>query len=69
MDLRVPYATISPTLVSGGGGLLLNNIAQALRRFPFSPVYAEDLAAQAVESGSQHGISVSDARGAGHAFL
>ena len=74
MDLRVPYAIIRPTLVFGVGDLLFNNIAWALRRFPFfpvygsgdypvQPVYVEDLAAQAVESGSQSGNSVSDAVG------
>ena len=74
MDLRVPYAIIRPTLVFGVGDLLFNNIAWALRRFPFfpvygsgdypvQPVYAEDLAAQAVAAGSQSGNSVSDAAG------
>ena len=54
--------------------LLLNNMAWALRRFPvFSvygngdypvqPVYAEDLAAQAVQAGSQSENSVADAAG------
>ena len=72
--LGVPYAIIRPTLVFGLGGLLLNNIAWALRRFPFfpvfgsgrykvQPVYAEDLADQAVHAGSQSESSVSDAAG------
>ena len=62
-NLGVPYAIIRPTLVYGDGDLLLNNMAWALRRFPVfpvcgkgdypvQPVYAEDLAAQAVEAGS-----------------
>ena len=62
--LGVPYAIIRPTLVFGDGDLLLNNMAWALRRFPVfpvcgngdypvQPIYAEDLAAQAVEAGSQ----------------
>ena len=59
-DLGVSYVIIRPTLVFGVGDLLLNNMAWALRRFPVfpvygngeypvQPVYAEDLAAQAVE--------------------
>ena len=72
--LGIPYAIIRPTLVFGEGDLLLNNIAWALRRFPVfpvygsgdyqvQPVYVEDLAAQAVESGFQSGSSVADAAG------
>ena len=74
MDLRVPHAIISPTLVFGVGDLLLNNMAWALRRFPVfpiygsgdypvQPVYAEDLAAQAVAAGFHDGNSISDAVG------
>ena len=70
----VPYAIIRPTLVFGVGDLLLNNMAWALRRFPIfpvygngdypvQPVYAEDLAAQAVEAGSRSESSVADAAG------
>ena len=70
----VPYAIIRPTLVFGEGDILVNNIAWALRRFPVfpvngggdylvQPVYAGDLAEQAVEAGSQRGNSVSDAAG------
>ena len=73
--LGVPYAIIRPTLVFGVGDLLLNNMAWALRRFPVfpvygsgdypvKPVYVEDLAAQAVEAGSQSESSVADAAGA-----
>ena len=72
--LGVPYAIIRPTLVFGDGDLLLNNMAWALRRFPVfpvcgsgdypvQPIYAEDLAAQAVEAGSQSESSVADAAG------
>ena len=72
--LGVPYAIIRPTLVFGSGDLLLNNMAWALRRFhvfpvygngdyPFQPVYVEDVAAQAVEAGSQSENSVADAAG------
>ena len=72
--LGVPYAIIRPTLVFGDGDLLLNNMAWAMRRFPVfpvcgngdypvQPVYAEDLAAQAVAAGSQNESSVADAAG------
>lgn len=74
MGLGIPCAIIRPTLVFGEGDLLLNNMAWALRRFPFFPVYGsgdytiqpvhvEDLAAQAVEAGAQSGSSVADAVG------
>ena len=69
--LGIPYAIIRPTLVFGVGDLLLNNMAWALRRFPVygsgdypvQPIYVEDLAAQAVEAGSQGENSVTDAAG------
>ena len=72
--LGVPYAIIRPTLVFGVGDLLLNNMAWALRRFPVfpvygsgdypvQPIYVEDLAAQAVQAGSQSENSVADAAG------
>ena len=69
-----PYAIIRPTLVFGEGDLLLNNMAWALRRFPvfpvfgdgnyrIQPIFAEDLAAQAVDAGCQSGSLVVDAAG------
>ena len=72
--LGVPYAIIRPTLTFGRGDLLLNNMAWALRRFPFfpicgngnypvQPIYVGDLADQAVAAASQAGNSVSDAAG------
>ena len=72
--LGVPYAIIRPTLTFGAGDLLMNNMAWALRRFPFfpicgsgdypvQPIYAGDLADQAVAAASQAGNSVSDAAG------
>ena len=72
--IGVPYAIIRPTLVFGVGDLLLNNMAWALRRFPVfpvygngdypvQPVYAGDLAAQAVEAASQSESIVADAAG------
>ena len=58
----------------GEGDLLLNNMAWALRRFPVfpvsgngdykvQPIYAEDLAAQAVDAGSLWDSCVADAAG------
>ena len=71
-DMGIPYAIIRPTLVFGESDLLLNNMAWALRRFPVFPVfgggdykvrpiYAEDLAGQAVAAGSQNENTVADA--------
>ena len=68
------YAIIRPTLVFGEGDLLLSNMAWALRRFPafpvfgsgdyrVQPIYAEDLAAQAVDVGSGRDSFVADAAG------
>lgn len=63
-----------PTLVYGVGDLLLNNMASAMRRFPVFPVfgngdypvlpvYAEDVAALAVDAGSRGDSFVFDAAG------
>ncbi len=68
------YAIIRPTMVFGGGDLLLSNIAWALRRFPVFPVFgsgdyrvqpvnAEDLAAQALAAGFRNDSFVADAAG------
>ena len=73
-DTGIPYAIIRPTLVFGQGDLLLNNMAWALRRFrvfpvfgrgdyQVQPIYAEDLATQAVAVGSGSENSVADAAG------
>ena len=73
-DMGIPFAIIRPTLVFGEGDLLLNNMAWALRRFPVfpvfgngnypvQPVYAEDLAALAVDAGSRGDRFVADAAG------
>ena len=72
--LGVSYAIIRPTLIFGAGDLLLNNMAWALRRFPIypvfgkgdypvQPVYAGDVATQAVEAGSHDESSIADAAG------
>jgi NADH dehydrogenase len=58
----ISYAIIRPTLIFGPGDILLNNIAWFLRRFPvfpvfgrgdyqLQPVFVEDVARIAVESG------------------
>ncbi len=68
------YAIIRPTLVFGEGDPLLNNMAWALRRFPVfpvfgsgdyrvQPIYAEDLAAQALAAGFRNDSFVADAAG------
>ena len=70
----IPYAIIRPTLVFGKDDLLLNNIAWALRRFPFfpiygkgeypvQPIYAEDLAAQIVAAAFPSESFTADAAG------
>ena len=72
--MGIPCAIIRSTLVVGEGDLLLNNMAWALRRFPVfpvigdggyrvQPIYAEDLAGQAVASGSLSENTVADATG------
>ena len=72
--MGIPYTIIRPTLVFGEGDLLLNNMAWALRRFPVfpvfgkgdypvQPVYAEDVAALAVDAGSRTDSFIADAPG------
>ena len=73
-NIGIPYAIIRPTLVFGPDDLLLNNIAWALRRFPVfpmygngdypvQPIYAEDLAEQAVAAATVSENFVADAAG------
>lgn len=58
------YSILRPTVLFGHEDILINNIAWALRRFPFfavfgdgryrlQPIYVEDLAALAVAEGAQ----------------
>ena len=72
MQSGLSYSIIRPTLVFGEGDLLLNNMAWALRRFPVfpvfgrgdykvQPIYAEDLAAQAVDAVALRESFVADA--------
>ncbi len=68
------YGIIKPTVVFGDEDILLNNIAWFLRRFPLfpvfgggdypvQPVFADDLAALAVEAGQERGNVELDAAG------
>ena len=72
--IGIPYAIIRPTLVFGSNDLLLNNIAWALKRFPLfpvygngeypvQPIYAEDVAIQAVAAGASTENFIADAAG------
>ncbi len=73
-DSDLSHAIIRPALVFGEGDILLNNIAWALRRFPFfpvagdgryrsQPVYVGDLADLAVSAGEDSESSTIDAVG------
>lgn len=68
------YAILRPAVLFGDGGILINNIAWLLRRFPFfavpgngdcslQPIFVEDLAALAVERGASREDCVLDAVG------
>jgi len=70
----VSYAILRPTVIFGDGGILINNIAWLLRRFPFfavpgdgqyrlQPVFVEDLADLAVESAAHDRNEILDAVG------
>ncbi len=72
--LGVPHAIVRPALVFGAEDVLLNNMAWAIRRFPFfpivgsgdylvRPIYVDDLAALAVAEASRTGDTVTDAVG------
>lgn len=73
-DSGLSHAIIRPALVFGEGDILLNNIAWALRRFPFfpvagsglyraQPVYVGDLAELAVAAGPNQENTITDAVG------
>ena len=68
------YSILRPTVLFGREDILINNIAWALRRFPFfavfgdgsyrlQPIYVEDLAALAVAEGKKQENSVINAIG------
>jgi uncharacterized protein YbjT (DUF2867 family) len=70
----IPHAVLRPAVLFGGDGVLINNIAWLLRRFPvfavggngeyrIRPIHVDDLARLCVESGSSASTSVIDAVG------
>jgi len=73
-ESEVSYSILRPTVIFGDGGILINNIAWLLRRFPFfavpgdgqyrlQPVFVEDLADLAVESAAHDQNAIVDAVG------
>jgi len=71
---KLSYAIIRPTVIFGPEGILINNIAWLLRRFPIfailgsgnyrlQPVFVEDLAEIAVSAGHREDNIVMDAVG------
>jgi NADH dehydrogenase len=74
LDSKLSYAIIRPTVIFGAEGILINNIAWLLRRFPVfavpgsgryrvQPVFVEDVAALAVEAGARDENLIFDAAG------
>lgn len=74
MESGMIYSILRPTVLFGCEDILINNIAWALRRFPFfavfgdgsyrlQPIYVEDLAALAVAEGKSQENSVINAIG------
>jgi nucleoside-diphosphate-sugar epimerase len=72
--LGIPHAIVRPAVLFGGKGVLINNIAWLLRRFPVFPVggdgsyriraiHVDDLARLCVELGGQDGTTLVDAVG------
>jgi NADH dehydrogenase len=68
------YAIIRPTVIFGGDDILINNIAWFLRRFPvfvipglgqykLQPIYVEDVAEIAVQTGHQTADTIIDVAG------
>jgi NADH dehydrogenase len=73
-DLGVPHAIARPSILFGGDGVLLNNIAWLLRRLPvfaiggrgdykIRPIHVDDLAQLAVSLGGASGNETVDAVG------
>ncbi len=71
---KLSYAIVRPTVIFGPEGILINNIAWLLRRFPIfailgsgdyriQPVFVEDVAEIAVSAGHKDGNMVMDAVG------
>lgn len=74
VESGLSYAIIRPTVIFGREDILVNNIAWLLRRFPvfgvpgsgqyrLQPIFVEDLAKIAVQSGEQRATVVLDAVG------
>jgi NADH dehydrogenase len=70
----LPHSILRPAALFGGEGILMNNIAWGLRRFPvyaifgngqyrLRPIHVDDLAALAVAEGGQTGSRTLDAVG------
>lgn len=70
----ISYAILRPAVLFGREGILINNIAWTLRRFPvfvvfgqgdyrLQPIHADDLAALAVTQGSQTDNTITNAIG------
>lgn len=70
----LPHSILRPAVLFGGEDILINNIAWALRRFPFfaifgdgsyklQPIHVEDLAELAVTEGRREGNNVINAIG------
>ena len=75
INSKLSYAIVRPTVIFGAEGILINNIAWLLRRFPIfaipgsgnyrlQPVFVEDLAEIAVSTGHREDNIVMDAVGA-----
>jgi nucleoside-diphosphate-sugar epimerase len=73
-DLGVSHAVLRPSILFGGSGVLINNIAWLLRRLPVfavggtggyrvRPIHVDDLARLAVRAGAGTDTSVIDAVG------
>lgn len=74
VDSGIPYSILRPTVVFGPQDILINNIAWALRRLPaffipgsgdylLQPVFVEDLADLAVQTGMRQDNITTDAVG------
>jgi NADH dehydrogenase len=74
IESGMEYAILRPTVLFGKEDILINNIAWLLRRFPFfalpgdgsyrlQPVYVDDLAALAIDTGYAQGNFIWDAVG------
>ncbi|MBE1603475.1 NAD(P)H-binding protein [Actinopolymorpha pittospori] len=73
-ETGISYAVLRPAILFGGDGVLLNNIAWLLRRFPIfavggtggypvRPIHVDDLARLCVAAGASDVTSITDAVG------